>query len=466
MRTLICLATLCTTLAFQTPSPEAYVPQVWEKPIAPGLVYREIVDRNAHRTIHALRFSMGSPAIKLETDLFGQRTYKRSPAESRGPLSRMVSDQGAIAGVNGDFFSMSSGYTGDPLGTTVREGRLLSTPSKRIAFGWGPDTVSMGFASFSGTVQSGDRVLRIDGVNRKCPDDSITLDTPDSGFAVGAAPSLMAVVRFDDPTWSPSTVMKGTVESLTEGGDPVAVEAGHGVFVARGAKREMISTLQPGTEVTVVLKTTGFDWANVDNVIGGGPILVRNGAVAVDAKEEGFPPEFSDRKHPRTAIGTTKAGDVWLVAVDGRQETGDGMTLAEMAQTMLDLGCTDAMNLDGGGSTTMNVRGVTVNRPSDGIERAIADGVLVMGPRPQAGGTVERLILPKEMEAGSRAVAWVQRGASREPVIATIWGCQGACAIDQGGTLLALTPGTAKVTAWAEGQLLSGTVSVVARRTR
>jgi hypothetical protein len=257
--------------------------------------------------------------------------------------------------------------------------------------------------------------------------------------------------------------MKGTVESLTEGSDPMPVEAGRGVIVARGAKRDMLSALQPGTEVTVVLKTTGFDWAQVDNVIGGGPILVRNGAVAVDAKEEGFPPDFSDRKHPRTAIGRTAAGDLWLVAVDGRQETGDGMSLGELAQTMLDLGCSEAMNLDGGGSTTMNVLGVTVNRPSDGGERAIADGVLVLGPKPKSSDRTESLVVPKHMAVGSRAQAWVQHGASREPVIATIWGCQGACAIDQGGTLLALTPGTAKVTAWAQGQLLVGTVTVVTR---
>ena len=83
-------------------------------------------------------------------------------------------------------------------------------------------------------------------------------------------------------------------------------------------------------------------------------------------------------RHPRTAIGWNDSY-FYLVTVDGRQpHLSVGMTLNELARYLVSLGCREAMNLDGGGSTTMWVGGSVVNRPSDGEERAVANALILL----------------------------------------------------------------------------------------
>jgi exopolysaccharide biosynthesis protein len=97
---------------------------------------------------------------------------------------------------------------------------------------------------------------------------------------------------------------------------------------------------------------------------------------------------FNTNRHPRTAIGITKDKHLLLVTVDGRSAEAQGMTTEELAQLMQALGCTEALNLDGGGSTTMWISGKgtegIVNYPSDNKvydqkgERAVANSILVV----------------------------------------------------------------------------------------
>lgn len=112
-------------------------------------------------------------------------------------------------------------------------------------------------------------------------------------------------------------------------------------------------------------------------VIGGDPELLargrRPGDLGVAAR-----PSFATVRHPRTAIGFDSAnGRLWLVVVDGRQAPRSvGMSLPELADLMLGLGADEALNLDGGGSTAMSLRGRIVNRPSDATgERTVANSL-------------------------------------------------------------------------------------------
>jgi hypothetical protein len=120
-------------------------------------------------------------------------------------------------------------------------------------------------------------------------------------------------------------------------------------------------------------------------VVGGGPRILRAGRVAVAARAEGFAPlpsffhSFVAGRQPRTLAGVRADGALLLVTVDGRAPGWSaGMTLPEAARLMRSLGAVDALNLDGGGSSTMTVRGEVVNRPSDRVERAVSDGLFVM----------------------------------------------------------------------------------------
>jgi hypothetical protein len=116
------------------------------------------------------------------------------------------------------------------------------------------------------------------------------------------------------------------------------------------------------------------DLRGVKTALGGGPALLRGGVpTQLQAGEV---------RHPRTAIGWNQ-DDFFLLQVDGRQPSVSvGMSFAEMARTFQELGCTDALNLDGGGSSTLWVQGQVANNPSEGGERPMANSlVVVLGSR-------------------------------------------------------------------------------------
>ncbi|MCD6351287.1 MAG: phosphodiester glycosidase family protein, partial [Armatimonadetes bacterium] len=176
---------------------------------------------------------------------------------------------------------------------------------------------------------------------------------------------------------------KATVKELVpEGRQRVGAE-GEVLIVAAGEARKSLSKLLPGQSITLTLRTRGLN-TPVELAAGGGPLLLRAGEI-VPSDSPHAP------RHPRTAVGFGER-EIVLVTVDGRQPGwGKGMTLYTLAQLMRELGCTDALNLDGGGSTTAWVRGKVVNRPSDGAERPIANALLVRSSAPK--GPLARLVV-------------------------------------------------------------------------
>jgi exopolysaccharide biosynthesis protein len=117
-------------------------------------------------------------------------------------------------------------------------------------------------------------------------------------------------------------------------------------------------------------------------IIGGWPRILRDGQnVAGDAATvEGTISRNAEMRHPRTAVGFSRDSSMlFLLTVDGRSESSGGMTLAELATMMRKLGAWQAMNFDGGGSTTMVVDGVLVNKPSDKEgERTVGNALMVV----------------------------------------------------------------------------------------
>jgi len=114
------------------------------------------------------------------------------------------------------------------------------------------------------------------------------------------------------------------------------------------------------------------------NTLSFGPILVKDGEITSDFSHVEIDKNFGNRSiqdaNPRTAIGMIAPNHYVFVVVDGRQQDSRGMTLAELAQTMKDLGATEAYNLDGGGSSTMYFMGRVVNNPlGKNSERGVSD---------------------------------------------------------------------------------------------
>jgi exopolysaccharide biosynthesis protein len=107
--------------------------------------------------------------------------------------------------------------------------------------------------------------------------------------------------------------------------------------------------------------------------VGGGPILVQNGEIKITNNEEWrFPGKAIDDKHPRTCMGYTKDGWLIVMVVQGRfPGIADGVTLTQEAKLLADLGCEEALNLDGGGSSCMLINGKETIKPSDKVQRAV-----------------------------------------------------------------------------------------------
>lgn len=435
--------------------------QTWEKTLAPGLVYRTVVDTLLPRTVHAVRFSVGSPAIKAAPELSELKVYTDSAYRGRETIGTLVKRAGAVAGINADYFPPS----GDPLGLMVRGGELISLPHpERSAFAWGATGVAIGKArsSLSLKPELGD-AISIDNFNQECGLNDVGLFSESAGLAFAKPPSVRAVLDLGRGMLSPTGEAEGVVRSVLSDGN-LNVPPGTLVLAATGPKMALVQALRPGTRVRLVWNTEGFDWQKYPNAVGGGPLLMRDGRSVIGGDDEGFSKAFVEGRHPRSAVGRTPEGDVWFVTVDGRQPMSVGASLAEMATIMKNLGCTDAINLDGGGSTTLHILGVTVNRPSDGKERAVANGVLFFGSRPAADPRKLRLALPESLVEGQSLTLKVF-GEDGQPIpnIDLLWGAMGQAWIDQGGLLRTLAPGTVEITVSARGQVLTGTVKILGK---
>jgi hypothetical protein len=146
-----------------------------------------------------------------------------------------------------------------------------------------------------------------------------------------------------------------------------------------------LERLDAGQEVFVqthfrtLLGTKPEQWVQAQDVVGGAGLLVLHGQPMADWSTEQLRAGFDTERHPRTMIGTTRGSAIWLVTVDGRNPSVSlGMTFAELTNLARKLNLVNALNLDGGGSTTMVVKGKVVNHPSDAVgPRRVSDALIV-----------------------------------------------------------------------------------------
>lgn len=125
----------------------------------------------------------------------------------------------------------------------------------------------------------------------------------------------------------------------------------------------------------------GMEFENLFMSAGGGPVLVKGDSIHISYTEEIFwgSGVGRDNRDPRTAAGYTNDGRAILLVSDGRYTGSEGLSLPELAQVMIDLGSTEAINMDGGGSSQMTVGSELINRPSGGtFQREVATFLAVM----------------------------------------------------------------------------------------
>jgi len=430
--------------------------QTWDKYLAPGFTYRMEVDLATPRVIHGIRMSPQSEAVSARSEVGRLKVYSEDVNRSRQTISELVKVTGAIGGVNGDFFP----WTGDPLGLMIRNGELVSGPfPARSVFAWGRNGSAAGVATIRIGARNGSLgTFPVDGINQEAGPNMIVVNSGSAGFARTKGPGVHVVLR-GLGVWNPKTQWEGLVDSVVRA-ESVPIPAYGAVISAIGGKGDSLARLQPGDPVTIDVATEGFDWSQFNQAIGGGPFLIRDGKISIDWSAQGFTPAFAENRHPRTAVGRTRKGDIWFVTIDGRQTLSAGATLDETARIMQRFGCVEAINLDGGGSTTFNLYGLTLNRPSGGVEREVANGVLFFGKTHPPAAQPLQIKGPAKVTMGQASSLRVLRGGVALPISSVIWHASGSAWIDQGGLLRPTAVGSATVTAWCENQTATLTIPV------
>lgn len=125
--------------------------------------------------------------------------------------------------------------------------------------------------------------------------------------------------------------------------------------------------------------STKFSRWNMQTVIGGGPVLIQDNKIKISNNEERkFAGKAVNNPEPRTAVGYTKDNKLVILVCEGRSDSAAGLSLIQLAKILKDIGCVEALNLDGGGSTCMLINGKETNTPSGkGIQRPVPSVFLI-----------------------------------------------------------------------------------------
>lgn len=219
-----------------------------------------------------------------------------------------------------------------------------------------------------------------------------------------------------------------------------------------------------------IKSAAGHSWDLVEQAVGGGPWLLRGGSEFIDFKDEGFSASFSSARHPRTALGLTADGKLLMVTVDGRQAISAGVGLPDLSRLMKRLGAVDAINLDGGGSTTIAVRGMLLNSPSGGEERPVANALVAVAPPITVPDLPDLAIagIDAEVPSGQPTQLFVTWGADAQMLTSdqlsgVVWGSTaGVGIVNQAGCFIPFKARKGRVFALYGDRVISKDVNVVA----
>lgn len=358
-----------------------------------------------------------------------------SDVSSAETVRDMGAAAGALVAVNGSDFDINSpanpsfsGFGGDPQGLYVQGNSLLSEANNgrtALLLDGAKSRIRVDEVSSRTQVTAPDGEVRvIDGINR-APGRNVGcggVGGDRRADGLGKNPELLPwrnTLCVDDneivifrPEWGSNTPgpragVTNSVEVVMDGNWVVQelrpagghIPAGSRVMQGIGAGADWLrahhvvgKAFKPGTSITDS-QGASVTSPTLSAVVGGGPALVRNGEVEINADDNGMlnlPYETLSsagvQRHPRTLAGVTAAGELLLVTVDGRlPQTSVGVTLHEAAELMKWLGAKDALSLGSGGDTTLLINNTLYNRPMDDwrapapTERKIGNAIVVIG---------------------------------------------------------------------------------------
>jgi hypothetical protein len=346
--------------------------------VSPGVSYAHVVKAEVPWSIHVVKYDFARPEVQLTTSFGDGTNFGLSILRSQ--IQALPTQVGqAIAGVNGDFFMMAKGaYQGDPRGLQIERGELVSTPGKDVCFwvdGAGKPKAGKVISKLKITWPNGFKMPV--GLNENRTDSTASLIAPILGSTRTTNGVELILERDGNGPWlplRPNETYSARVREVREGGNtPLNEDV---LILSLGQK---LAARVPAPKAGMLLKISTAlspDMKGIQTAIGGGPLLVAKGKSLLGLPRGKL--SHMNQRNPRTAVGWN-GKEIFLVVVDGRKkDLSLGMTFPELANEMIELGCKEAMNLDGGGSTTMWLEGKVVNRPSEGSERRLGNALILV----------------------------------------------------------------------------------------
>ena len=294
----------------------------------------------------------------------------------RQTLSQMAKNFGALAGINGGFFRLSVDKNGFPAGVLkIDEDWYGVSYQKRAAIGW--------------RVGEGMHIDRIEtktslSINRQ----PLKVHRLNPSIAPPSQKAALFTPIFGDNTLSIANDQTACLFTKNRVIQHLSSSTGRSVHLQRG---QYLFVAPPETKLdkicipdaTVALyfsvqpSTSDADWNDLDFIVGGSPLLIKDGQLIHDYRVERLPNDFVKQLHARSAIGLLSNGHwVFVVADQNLLNKDVGMTLSELARFMKKLGCVHALNMDGGISSSLYFQGKLINQPW--FEREIGDAILVL----------------------------------------------------------------------------------------
>ena len=366
------------------------------KPIRDGVEYAEVSRKLGDDPVKLNLLRLDLTKVRLDVH------HAVDAAIGTEKTSSIATRKGAVAAINAGFFRLDTTiFAGDAAGVLMVDGKLLSESSNNrssigILNNKDRTEVSFGRLQTSSIVGFGtDTEFTFDGINRERKANEIILFTPDFDQKTltdsNGTEIVLTNCKIEEFRWwcinaqinenQGGSAIPGDGLVISIGKD--AVEKSNNILYfaerARSKAGDFENTFRVIRRVESLEPRSQIFFSKVDDITNGVPQLIKNGKIDITWEQEKSSKVFVETRHPRTAVAKMKDGKFLMITVDGRQPgVSVGMNLNELAEYLLGLGAVDAMNLDGGGSTTMFLDGKVVNKPSDKEgERKVSDAILV-----------------------------------------------------------------------------------------
>jgi hypothetical protein len=270
------------------------------------------------------------------------------------PLIQTAQSYTAVAAINGGYFNRNNQL---PLGAIRRDNQWISGPIlNRGAIAWNNSgQFHFGRLTLAETIIVGNNRLPVLFLNSGYVQSGIARYTPAWGttYTPLTDNETMIIVQKNQIT--------NQITGKKSGENPVLIPQDGYLLILRGNANTNATQLPTGAKVSLTSTTTPAEFSRYPHILGAGPLLVQNRQIVLDGKGEKFSDAFIGQKAVRSSLCTTSTGTLMIATVHNRAG-GAGPTLAEQAKLMQAMGCVNALNLDGGSSTSLYLGGQLLDR--------------------------------------------------------------------------------------------------------